>query len=62
MLIFKENYGEIVVRKEDGNIVFVYFFTWAFHCFCGSDLKHYRANISLMEKKVKEKRKKSCIA
>lgn len=57
----QRDYWEIVVWQEERNIVFVYFFTWAFHCFWESDLKHYRANISLMEKKTKEKWKKSCI-
>lgn len=54
----QRDYWEIVVWQEERNIVFVYFFTWAFHCFWGSDLKHYRANISLMEKKQKKNEKK----
>lgn len=54
----QRDYWEIVVWQEERNIVFVYFFTWAFHCFWGSDLKHYRANISLMEKNKKKNEKK----
>lgn len=58
MLRFKETIEKFVLWQEERNIVFVYFFTWAFHCFWGSDLKHYRANISLMEKKQKKNEKK----
>lgn len=52
----QRDYRKLVVWQEKRNIVFVYFFTWAFHCFWGSDLKHYRANISLMEKRKTKKK------